>query len=198
MPLAIALAVLLVSGACASGTDEGLDRVQGDVAASDTSTSEEPTSEGTDSDDQADSDTSTTEQPTTSALAGDANVDLSDAAQVAVLDAGAEPRTQLRTRITPGQSETLVMVQTQDIRQEIAGQASPGAGPIPMIIEMDLRADSMGGTLLTYTSDITSVAVGEGVDPTLAAQLEEGLQVMIGLRTMSVVDDRGRVLTTEI
>lgn len=183
-----------LSGDSAESTDtestsEADDDTNGDAGAGDAGTSTTGTSEPEPEDDAS---------TTTELLAGDANVDLSDAAEVIVNDPGAEPRVLLRTQVAPGQREVMVMVQTQEIQQEIGGEAVPSAGAIPMIIEMDLEAESSGGSLLTYNSIITDVSLDDSLDPQIAAQVQPNLDAMVGMTTTAILDDRGRVLTSEI
>ena len=179
----------------AESTSEADDDTNDDAGASgDTNGGDTDDEASVTSTSQPESDASTT----TELQAGDANVDLSDAAEVVVNDPGAEPRVLLRTQVAPGQREVMVMVQTQEIQQEIGGEAVPSAGAIPMIIEMALEAESSGGSLLTYNSIITDVSLDDSLDPEIAAQVQPNLDAMVGMTTTAILDDRGRVLTSEI
>ena len=194
------LAAALLAAACGS-SDDSVDQTLSDADATETGDADAADAEGSDEPEEATTTTTEAaddETTSTELVAGEANVDLSDAAEVTVSDAGAEPRVVLRTQVEPGARQVMVMSQTQEIQQEIGGEAVPSAGAIPMIIEMDLEAESSGGSLLTYNSIITDVSLGDSVDPQIALQIQPNLDAMVGMTTTAILDDRGRVLTSEI
>lgn len=198
--LAAVASLALVAAGCGSddgeATDAGDATETAETESSDTSdeaeSSDDASTETSESDDEPADESSTT--VSTEAPA----VDFADAATVTVLDQGAEPRTELRLQIEPGQAEVMVIDQVQEISQEIGGQQAPSIGAIGMTIEQQLTASPAGDGLLTYTSLVTSATVADDTNPLIAGELQTALDGMTGISTSAVVDDRGRVLNSEV
>lgn len=209
--LAALAAVTLLTAGCASSdtstdaageaTGEATDSSESDGGESDGQSGDNGTGDGGDASgdaatDAADADNADAEDTTaTTTMTDDA---LAEAAEVTVLDPGSEPRIELRLQIEPGQSETMVITQVQEIKQVIGGQAGPDLGAIGMVIEQDMMSSTAGGDLLTITSLIKSATVEEETNPLVATQLQTALDGLVGATSQSTVDTRGRVLATEL
>ena len=196
---ALAALALLASG-CADDdatTDAG-NAAESGATASDSDAADGGSDDAADEDPAADDAASEEEETTTTAVADEPAMDLTDAAVVTVTEQGAEPRVELRLQLEPGQTETMIMNQVQELSQSIGGQAGPDVGAIGMIIEQELTSAAAGDGLIEISSIVTSVAVDENTDPLIAGELQTALDDMTGITTNSIVDDRGRVLGTEI
>ncbi len=202
--MAVFAALALLAAGCASGDDDSttagddttVSTEASDAAAGDDGADGDPGDEA-DGDD-AESDEEPAEESSTTVATEERPADFADAAVVTVLDQGDEPRVELRLQIQPGQAEVMVIDQVQEITQTIGGQTAPSVGPIGMVIEQQLTASPAGEGLLTYTSLVTSATLSDDVNPLIASELQAALDDMSGISTQSVVDDRGRVLSSEV
>jgi hypothetical protein len=118
------------------------------------------------------------------------------AMSITLLDPGAEPRVELRYRITPG-IVTARLSQSQVLSQTIDGAAVPSPGDTGSVLEMSVETEPVAEGV-RLTSEITSAVPNADVDPELSQTLGATLASLVGVRMVSVVDDRGLVLSSEV
>ncbi len=143
---------------------------------------------------------------TAAACSSDTDVDLeigpdAEAAAddpVTLLDAGEEPRIELRLDITEAQDEMVVVTQSQEVTQLVDGEAAPSAGALETITELALRTTPNDDGTLTVVSEVTDVRLASGVDPATAPQIEAALAELVGTRSESVLSTRGLTVETEL
>ncbi len=114
---------------------------------------------------------------------------------VTLLDPGAEPRSPLRFDLPAGTS-SMTTTQTQQIDQTFNGDAQPTAAfGFLFVMQIDTVATAEG---YEVTSTVTSAGSGPGTAADVAAALDESLAALVGFRSVSLIDDRGRILSAEI
>jgi hypothetical protein len=90
----------------------------------------------------------------------------------------------------------MTTTQNQEITQTFAGRTQPTAAfGLVFVMQVDTVPVVEG---YEVTSTVTSAQSGPGTDPAVAAALDEQLGVLVGFRSVSVVDDRGRILRAEV
>ncbi len=190
---ALVLAVVLAAAGC-SGDDDPTDAGSGSTA-SDAATA---TDEG-DGGDGDDGGTGDDEEPGASTIVDQLpGIDPNDGPEVVLIDPGAEPRMELRLQIETPRTETILMTQRQEITQTIDGEPLPSTGPVTLAFVTEVTTTEAGPGFYQSTSVVTDVTVGDDVDPEIADLLSANLDSVIGVTTESVIDDRGRVLLSEL
>ena len=114
---------------------------------------------------------------------------------IVLVDAGAEPRSPLRLTYTSG-TFTSELIQTQEFSQSVngaPGQASSVATRI--VTEADVASDPEG---FAVTTTVTEAGSAPGGDPAQAAAIDQTFASLVGVRTLSVIDDRGMTLQSEL
>lgn len=197
--VASALAVLLLLAGCRSSSSDSVAAADGDQTEADGSTASGGDADdgaddaGTDTaadgaDDEADS-TPTTEGTTTTEAPVAAPV---DGPIVELVDAGAEPRTELRLAIADGTMETMVTDMTQSISQEVDGTPL-SAVTTSVVTETAIAVATVDGGF-QLSSEVTGMEAGPEADPAVVAAMEDAAAQMIGLITVATLDERGIVL----
>jgi hypothetical protein len=114
---------------------------------------------------------------------------------VTLLDPGAEPRSLLRFDLAAGTS-SMTTSQSQEITQSFLGQTQPTAAfDFVFVMQIDTVPVADGYEL---TSTVTSAGSGPGTAADVAAVLDESLAALAGFRSITVIDDRGRILSAEL
>ena len=114
-------------------------------------------------------------------------------AEIVVLDAGAEPRIELRLQVAPTCSELVTFNQVQELTQIIDNTQVPGDGAVGTIIEMTTTSTPNGDNF-DVRSEITR-AVADGTVPAeLAAQINGAMLPMIGLTTFQTITNRAELV----
>lgn len=117
---------------------------------------------------------------------------------VRVLEAGAEPRRELRYRPTVGETRTLVVALEMTTKMDMPGMPSMGELPAPTTkMTSSVRIDEVDATgNVAYTTKIERFDFSGG-DPAAAAMLEgmkSGMNGLAGTETRGRIDARGRSL----
>lgn len=110
-----------------------------------------------------------------------------------LLEAGAEPRTALRLRFTPGQTATVALTLDLDVDQESSGHRQrlndpPVTEAVRFTVE---RADADGATVSFAFTDVSFDRTGSGLTDAEALTLTAELRDLIGLGGSGHVDARG-------
>ncbi|TNF31220.1 MAG: hypothetical protein EP329_12690 [Deltaproteobacteria bacterium] len=112
---------------------------------------------------------------------------------VTLLDAGVEPRTPLRLKLTAGAVEETTVAMRMGVEMTLDGQAVP-RGAMPSA-RLDLRAkvDAVDGDKARWSVTITEARVDDsgGTPVAMLGQLKEGLAAVKGLTASGEVSDRG-------
>ena len=188
------MALSLVAAACGgeAATESAADGAVAETTtttvapASSTTTTEAPATTTTSS-------TTTTEAPattttsTTTTAAPEVAFTFTDT--VVLIDAGAEPRTELRFDLTDG-LETLNSRQTQSITQSV-GDEVINPGPLQVIDSVTTLNVMRDGDVFVIDSVIDSIAAVEGTDPTVIDAVNQALSASVGTATSAVINDRG-------
>lgn len=116
------------------------------------------------------------------------------AAGVRVLEAGRQPRRALRYTPKPPLAETLVLTTTQ--RMEVGGQTIvlPAA---TMRIALSLTGVASDGSF-SLALTIGEMALGQGADPLVAAQLKQGFAELRGATGSARIGAHGEILDLAI
>lgn len=110
--------------------------------------------------------------------------------EVKLLDAGAEPRQQLRFTAEKGQTEVMRMTMNMSMEMEMMGMPMEIVVPA-MILDMEmavLDVDPSGNIL--YTAEVIEVGLGEG-DPGMVAALQSELSALEGLKGEMLMSPTG-------
>lgn len=120
---------------------------------------------------------------------------------VTVLDAGAEPRRELRYQFDEGSSEKASMDLNIKMSMSMAGVPIPQINmpTIRILIGLDPIDVSDGGTA-RYEFDISSAELIENADtdPSIAGAVQESLGQMSGTSGWSRIDSRGTILERDL
>lgn len=127
----------------------------------------------------------------------DERFDLSGVPEVTVLEPGAEPRVELRLEIPDGLSEVMVATQGQSIVQVFDGESGPDLGATVTEITTDLTAEEVDD-LLEIASIVSDAVVVDAPDAQARTLTEAGLASVVGVETITVLDERGRALDIEV
>lgn len=113
-----------------------------------------------------------------------------DTTQVVLLDAGAEPRVELRFMIAASCGETMTIDQTQELTQTVDDFDLPSAGAVGTVVEMSNSASRVGDNYETQ-SVVTAAYASSGVAAEVAANMNAELARMVGLASFVTITDRG-------
>ena len=124
-----------------------------------------------------------------------------DKITVKLLEAGAEPRQQLRYKFAAGRKDTLMMDMEMAIALEMAGMRQPEM-KLP-IMRMSMGIDSKnvsadGNLRYEFSLDSTEVLEGAGVNPMVASSMKTELEKMKGMTGWAVVTPRGFTQDAEV
>jgi hypothetical protein len=117
-----------------------------------------------------------------------------DGAEVVLVEAGAEPRRELRAQIEPGTSEIMIVDQNHTIEFSAGVIAGPSGGSLPIELTAAIQVSDGGDGLRRVESEIIDIGAGEGLDPVLAEGAASGLTPLIGSMTWVLIDDRGQIM----
>jgi hypothetical protein len=116
--------------------------------------------------------------------------------EVTLLDAGSEPRIEMRIAVPDGTSEVMVMEQEQSIGQELAGETLQDL-TISSIIRQQIDVTvADGGFELAAT--VLSAEAGPNADPATAELLTGQLQSMVGVVTRTRIDEFGNLVSSQV
>jgi len=115
-----------------------------------------------------------------------------------LIDAGTEPRTQLRFAPEAGSSETATMAMGMDMEMKVQDQTIPIKMPqFIMKMGVDITSVDKESGDFSYKLDLTDATVGEGagpgVDATVVETMRDMLQKMKGMSGTATVTARGNV-----
>ncbi len=144
---------------------------------------------GTDAEDEASTESEETD-------AGDASAPAAGPT-VTLLDAGAEPRSELRISVQAGDAESMRLTQSQSIDQTIDGLEVPSAGAVTTAATTDIEVESAENGVFVVTSITSGAEIVDAPSPGAAAQAEAAMAELIGIGNRFTMDDRGRVLANE-
>lgn len=149
---------------------------------------------GADDDDSGDTAAGTTSE----AAEGDAEGGAGERAAgggVQLLDAGKEPRRELRFVLRPGQTFRTRMTMTMGMNMAIDGRAMPSMPLPPMEVLIAGRIDEVedGVARYSFTYERIGAVRTEGIDPAVASQYDTALQKMHGLQGTGSIDAQGNV-----
>lgn len=118
-----------------------------------------------------------------------------------VLDYGAEPRAPLRYTFTAGHSEKVAMVMSMESKQELNGQAMPGANFPPTRTIMSMRVAEVaadGSARLEITTHSAEADLTQAGDAANQALLGQTLAMESQMKGSYRIDTRGRIIDTSI
>lgn len=113
--------------------------------------------------------------------------------EIVLLDAGAEPRIELRLQAAPTCSEIVTVNQVQELNQNIGGSQVPTDGAVGTIIEM-LTTSTPNGDNFDVRSEITGAMADGSLAPELAAQINTAMLPMVGLTTFQTLTNRAELV----
>ncbi len=181
----VCLTLALLAAACGGSTATADE----DLVEAETSTTEaEPTTTTSTTTTEAPT-TTTTEAPTTTTTEAATGYVFEDT--VRLLDAGAEPRRELRFVIPDG-TELLDIRQTQALDQTFDNQVITAGNSVTIDSTSELSATNADG-VIAIDSTLLSMNLVESSDPTTADATDAALQAGVGIVTKSVMDDRGLI-----
>jgi len=184
------LAIAMLAAACGGSTAT----VSEDPVEAETSTTE---AESTTTTSTTEAPTTTTEAPTTTTTEAPTTTTTEAASgyvfedTVRLLDAGAEPRRELRFVIPDG-TELLDIRQTQALDQTFDNQVITAGNSVTIDSTSELSATNADG-FIAIDSTLVSMNLVESSDPATADATDAALQAGVGIVTKSVMDDRGLI-----
>jgi len=211
--LAVLLALVAVAAAC--GPDDGsstelgsTDNASDDVETADADSDSDADDADAETDADADADASSGDGEDGSDAEDDESMDADedgsedasvppDGPSITMLDAGAEPRTELRIAIEAGDTESMTLTQSQSIDQRIDGQQVPSAGGVTTAATTDITVETAEDGVFQVTSITSGAEIIEAPSPGAAAQAEAAMAELIGIGNRFTINDRGRVLDSE-
>lgn len=115
-------------------------------------------------------------------------------AVVELLDAGSEPRQELRFELREGQEFRARMTTLTKSDMSVDGQALPSTPLPPTEIVIAGKIDDVADGVASYsfTYERLGAVAAEGVDPAVVAQYDTALEKVQGLRGTGSIDDRGK------
>ena len=119
----------------------------------------------------------------------DAALDAGEAS-VELLDAGSEPRRELRFNIALTCGEVSEMTQTQELSQVADGSPLPSPGPISTITRLETSVMPSGDNY-DVRAVVVSAEAAPGTDAFIASTLDSQLSLMVGLTSISTITNRG-------
>ena len=151
----------------------------------------EPTEEPVVEDDSSDGDTMTD----TPGDESDENAVTVDAppigeTEVTLIDAGAEPRMELRLDIAATCRETATMTQVQELNQTVDGTELPSVGAIGTVVQMESSAVRTNDNF-EVRSEVINAASAEDTPAEVVDAIDAQLAVLVGLLQFQTINDRG-------
>jgi len=112
---------------------------------------------------------------------------------VTLLEAGAEPRRELRYAPEKGLKQTLVTTIGLEVKTKLKGAPGPTQKMPPMIMTMNAEVVDASADSFTYTFEIAKAETGsaEGVPKVIAESIAKELAKVTGLKGKATVDGRG-------
>lgn len=109
---------------------------------------------------------------------------------VRLLDAGSEPRQELRIDLAASCAELMIVDQTQELSQSLGELELPSAGPVQSIMTMRMTSTSLGPDGYEITAEIIEAVAGSDTDVATATAMNEQFEALKNVRTISQVTDR--------
>lgn len=114
---------------------------------------------------------------------------------VTLLDAGKEPRRDLRLKFVQGASQRSVMSMKISQKETTDGEEAPAQAVPPIIETLEVQVESVGldgdATISMQIVDAHADAGAEGVDPVVAAMMNDAFANIVGLAATFTVTTRG-------
>ena len=115
---------------------------------------------------------------------------------VELLDAGVEPRQELRYTFAEG-TETRTTLAVQTIAQSIDGTDAPASPSVGTITEEEITT-TLDGDVIQFESVVIDARASDDTDPSISGLLEASLGPIIGLSASGTVDNLGAVAEGEV
>lgn len=109
--------------------------------------------------------------------------------QLRLVDAGSEPRTDMRYDISDGLRETMVLTMLQVTQQVIDGEEMPAIEPPETVLVTDLLVSRNADEYLVSAEYVDAYA--QNGDPAMLDVVNAALDPLIGVTVEYVIDDRG-------
>ena len=185
-----------------SASEPAAEPAESQTSADDTSAVDEPPADPSNepAEDPADEPADTTTDPAIddepNLAEPDAALDAGDAS-VELLDAGSEPRRELRFNIAQTCGEVSEMTQTQELSQVADGSPLPSPGPISTITRLETSVTPSGDNY-DVRAVVVSAEAAPGTDAFIASTLDSQLSLMVGLTSISTITNRGILLPDSV
>jgi hypothetical protein len=114
--------------------------------------------------------------------------------RVELLNAGTEPKQQLRFTPAANAKQKLQMTMNMDMAMSVAGQTQRGfnSPPIEMTIESQVtKVDANGDIYANFSYSDAKVAAGANTSPEVVEAMRSQIQKLVGLSGSIVVDNQG-------
>jgi hypothetical protein len=116
--------------------------------------------------------------------------------QVELLNAGAEPRQELRFRPTVNAKQTMTITTNMDVANSISGQPMPSVKIPESVMKMEVlvnQVDANGDIHFQFSFTDADVVADSTVPPELLNAMRSAIKQVVGLRGTSVSDNRGQI-----
>jgi len=117
-----------------------------------------------------------------------------DKTTVRLLDAGAQPRTELRYKFQANQSEKMIMEMSMAMAMEIGEQKQPETQVTPTRTTMTIDSKEIspeGDVRYEFKVEQVEVLPGPGADPATVNAMKQMMNSMVGLSGSATVTSRG-------
>lgn len=110
---------------------------------------------------------------------------------VTLLDAGQEPRVELRLAIDGPVTENVAFTQIQEVIQLVDGEPAPSAGPLETITELRITTTPNDDGTFTVVTEVIGAELGPTAPSETSLLVEGALADLVGTRSEVQVSDRG-------
>jgi hypothetical protein len=121
--------------------------------------------------------------------------------EITLLDAGRDPKRELRLTAKVGQEDSFKMTMTMNVDMTVDGKPAPKQNVPPMIMTMAIKVLETldnGDIRYSFTLKDTDVAAPPGGDPKVTAAMKQALAQLHGLKGTARVDSRGFARETRL
>ncbi|HRP62656.1 MAG TPA: DUF6263 family protein [Phycisphaerales bacterium] len=119
---------------------------------------------------------------------------------VRLLDAGAEPRRELRLSPKAGAKQVVEMSQRMSMEQAVGGFSMPATNMPETIITIEYEVESVADGVITYNAEVTGAEVKEsqGVQPQVLQAMKRSYESAIGTKFRTTMNNRGIISSLEM
>lgn len=116
--------------------------------------------------------------------------------RVELLNAGAEPKQELRYKPTANAKQSVTITTDMDLVSTVSGQSMPKVKVPRSVMKMDVlvnQVDTNGDIHYQYAYTDADVLADQAVQPEVVNTMRSAIKKMVGFKGTAVIDNRGQV-----